>query len=246
LVQRVEFQSTPPRGRRPAGYPGGERPKSFNPRLRAGGDIFLPMTMKAILSFNPRLRAGGDGLLLAFFGTGVSFNPRLRAGGDRNLEVLIDIADSFNPRLRAGGDGNGCCAIRRRKRFNPRLRAGGDVGLRVVVGRQSVSIHASAREATYWGCSGSGPSRFQSTPPRGRRRRAEEGPHERIVVSIHASAREATQKIVYQHVGFSVSIHASAREATPLKASTALPPSSFQSTPPRGRRPSLRVNLRDA
>jgi len=55
------------------------------------------------------------------------FNPRLRAGGDENKEHSTSGDDSFNPRLRAEGD-----VIERDNELQ---------GL--------VSIHASAREATY-------------------------------------------------------------------------------------------------
>ena len=55
----------------------------------------------------------------------------------------------FNPRLRTGGDILSWLDLRYRDRFNPRLRTGGDgsLGLSKVI--SIVSIHASAREATY-------------------------------------------------------------------------------------------------
>ena len=167
------FQSTPPRGRRrppSSGRPcrrrvsihasareatrrratGHLRRERFNPRLRAGGDPSRPSPRATRTSFNPRLRAGGDAVRTWWVTRGEGFNPRLRAGGDR--------------RSRSG-------SARERRCFNPRLRAGGDDLIGSVRGHGvEVSIHASAREAT---CSRAGlpsaPSRFQSTPPRGRR-----------------------------------------------------------------------------
>jgi len=55
----------------------------------------------------------------------------------------------FNPRLHAGGDQrwNRCITIWKYC-FNPRLHAGGDGNSRRALGRTTVSIHASTREAT--------------------------------------------------------------------------------------------------
>ena len=58
--------------------------------------------------------------------------------------------------------------------------------------RQMVSIHASAREATGKCPYDLGDSGFQSTPPRGRRRKKHSEESTSMRVSIHASAREAT------------------------------------------------------
>ncbi len=57
----------------------------------------------------------------------MGFNPRLRAGGDASAEDRSAANECFNPRLRAGGDQTRCLK-------------GHDAS--------SVSIHASAREAT--------------------------------------------------------------------------------------------------
>ena len=99
---------------------------------------------------------------------------------------------------------------------------------------------------------------FQSTPPRGRRLRCRVGCAVLIVISIHASAREATRGLSRQSSSglhfnprlreggdrdaqgnirklLLISIHASAREAT-LPMMDFCTDTSFQSTPPRGRR----------
>ena len=123
--------------------------------------------------------------------------------------------------------------------FNPRLRTGGDKGFHFKNGFFfDVSIHASAREAT-WVAITTSPfySLFQSTPPHGRRHLSSLNVIGILYVSIHASAREATNfrdQVSVFHVMFQstpphgrrlvglqscvmqchVSIHASAREAT--------------------------------
>ena len=84
-------------------------------------------------------------------------------------------------------------------------------------------------------------SMFQSTPPRGRRRGSPDRLTVKPHVSIHASAREATAGEGWTTLSYDVSIHASAREATDPAYFCAVS-SSFQSTPPRGRRrPVLRA-----
>ena len=55
-----------------------------------------------------------------------------------------------------------------------------------------VSIHASAREATYIQAKTDVIAEFQSTPPRGRRLDIQDRLMASEIVSIHASAREAT------------------------------------------------------
>ena len=85
---------------------------------------------------------------------------------------------TFAPRLRPG--------------FNPRVREGRDQKQQVVPNNLTVSIHASARDATGIG----------------RRLAGSQG------VSIHASARDATIKSHGLYVNLGVSIHASARDAT--------------------------------
>ena len=77
-----EFQSTPPRGRRP--------------------DIAIDKYY--FVNFNPRLREGGDRCNAASGIQSDYFNPRLREGGDAKLNYLLKLLNDFNPRLREGGD----------------------------------------------------------------------------------------------------------------------------------------------
>ena len=78
------------------------------------------------------------------------------------------------------------------KNFNPRLREGGDDAPNAVLTQIFISIHASAREATY----------------------LSDEDKARIIISIHASAREATKSRHGPALLLYISIHASAREAT--------------------------------
>jgi len=77
-----EFQSAPPRGRRPARRRRIKRLESFNPRLRVGGDSATRRRAGGAQGFNPRLRVGGDARDRDPRGRVRGFNPRLRVGGD--------------------------------------------------------------------------------------------------------------------------------------------------------------------
>ena len=126
--------------------------------------------------------------------------------------------------------------------FNPRVREGRDMPLCLIPLGVQVSIHASARDATWRLPCEQGGSTFQSTRPRGTRPgrsltgdalprfnpRVREGrdtrgrpPPGTAEVSIHASARDATQRLANH-------------EVRPL----------FQSTRPRGTRRSVSIALR--
>ena len=172
-VSSVLFQSTPPHGRR-----------------RGHGDRSWPCRP----GFNPRLRTGGDGgrgfrsrLFLA------GFNPRLRTGGDPIRSPLGLSTSSFQstpphgrrPANLQPGGGHHHVSIHASAREATRDR-------RSRHSSRQVSIHASAREATTGPASSRTPytsfnprlrtggdggeptcilglSKFQSTPPHGRR-----------------------------------------------------------------------------
>ena len=168
----------------------------------------------------------------------IDFNPRLREGGDIICIVGNSCIVNFNPRLREGGDKIDILFPPNKRYFNPRLREGGDVlWILLWILWITISIHASAKEATFplyllWMG-----KRFQSTPPRRRRPdflfflhghdyfnpRLREGGDgfywskhcKRCLISIHASAKEAT----FEHLLYVLDEHI------------------FQSTPPRRRRP---------
>ena len=98
--------------------------------------------------------------------------------------------------------------------FNPRLREGGDLIGFSSSSSISISIHASAKEATKFSSTYLALIEFQSTPPRRRRREYTVTYDNNKTISIHASAKEATRFFC----------HCSRYGR-------------FQSTPPRRRRP---------
>ena len=145
--------------------------------------------------FNPRLREGGDDLPFLYLHLSPEFQSTPPRGRRPVKPITQPVPACFNPRLREGGDFLPCC----------------------INSACVVSIHASAREATW--SSWKGIIKMED-------------------VSIHASAREATVFLRYAHVKVRiVSIHASAREATRNSLLLVSSHDLFQSTPPRGRRP---------
>ena len=80
------------------------------------------------IDFNPRLREGGDEKDSVKVGESFEFQstpPRRRR---RTVDIVVDIVDNH---------------------FNPRLREGGDFSSLSSVDGETISIHASAKEATY-------------------------------------------------------------------------------------------------
>ena len=99
--------------------------------------------------------------------------------------------------------------------FNPRLREGGDLIGRGKSLLLSISIHASAKEATIeQQIKQIDKELFQSTPPRRRRPILADTTIFQSTISIHASAKEATDAQSAEAYVNSISIHASAKEAT--------------------------------
>ena len=78
-----------------------------------------------------------------------------------------------------------------------------------------ISIHASEKEATVSSKILALTYRFQSTPPRRRRRTDQAALGRALAISIHASEKEATGKITSSAGLRTISIHASEKEATP-------------------------------
>ena len=131
-------------------------------RAREGaGDVSIHASAREATRCLPRIRSGRSG-----------FYPRLREGGDEHLAEAANRLPGFYPRLREGGDHGANTHFPPCQRFYPRLREGGDAatavpeaiilpflstpprGRRRGVGRcvqrtDVVSIHASAREATF-------------------------------------------------------------------------------------------------
>ena len=178
------------------------------------------------------------------------FNPRLRTGGDGSAWNGIRPSASFNPRLRTGGDSQVKASYPGAKKFQSTPPHGRRQAVAAYFGSESsVSIHASAREATRGAHDADPEVEFQSTPPHGRRReRLERDPAERKFQSTppHGRRLDASQymamPLVFQstpphgrrrHTSFGwvptnkVSIHASAREATASPISVGLILASF-------------------
>ncbi len=185
------FQSTPPRGGRPADpRRRSQRSTSFNPRPRAGGDAAAGSASSELLTvsihapargatrwrwtsrqrrrcFNPRPRAGGDGIGSAHRSATTRFQSTPPRGGRPATAVVHRDAVSIHAPARGATAMHGL--VPHRDCFNPRPRAGGDRTVRRRLPHVLVSIHAPARGAT---CDRSirDAGKFQSTPPRGGRR----------------------------------------------------------------------------
>ena len=176
----------------------GERPDvCFNPRPRVGGDSFIPAAVTVACRFQStpprggRLHEGQELIICNF-----CFNPRPRVGGDpvwpgrgfRGFRVSIHApawgATTKQPstfcrfRMFQSTPPRGGRLVRRKilpplgRCFNPRPRVGGDKKTTSpgIYGR--VSIHAPAWGATRTSLVNLSIYRlFQSTPPRGGRRR---------------------------------------------------------------------------
>ena len=196
--------------------PSHKRPRSFNPRLRAGGDRGKWRPCTPFWCFNPRLRAGGDvdasqdGNALTVFQPTPPRGRRLLTEEQRAL--LLAVSTHASAREATGGS----CRVRaRRSCFNPRLRAGGDIASGQPSrawatfqptpprGRRQSPRHRARAEALFQPTPPRGRRRggrearpghqqFQPTPPRGRRPHNPARGHYLCAVSTHASAREAT------------------------------------------------------
>ena len=172
----------------------------------------------------------------------------------------------FNPRSREGSDLRlAFLSSRLTPRFNPRSREGSDTHDAMILGPFCVSIHAPARGATVLAGRGARPIRrfnprsregsdllkklhaiadaqFQSTLPRGERPCGPGTQRHAQSVSIHAPARGATTippEAIPTHSRF----NPRSREGSDSRASAcSIFPFRFQSTLPRGERPSFWIS----
>ena len=141
----------------------------------------------------------------------IEFQSTPPRGVRLTVDLLCRDCQCFNPRPRAGCDKVGTDLRQYLTSFNPRPRAGCDIKTNTNKHKQSVSIHAPARGATYW---------IKCQEPF-------------FIVSIHAPARGATKMQAEEQEAKRVSIHAPARGATIILSQYA-EINQFQSTPPRG------------
>ena len=140
--------------------------------------------------------------------------PRRRRLQTKNYMRFLVLFQSTPPRRRRQ------CSILTIKvihYFNPRLREGGDEEAEEENSNILISIHASAKEAT-WSVTITKNHRKNFNP---RLREGgdykEEPRSSAMMISIHASAKEATTNpVVTASYCITISIHASAKEATGL------------------------------
>ena len=146
-----------------------------------------------IFYFNPRSREGSDSYViqnrLHLF---ISIHAPAR-GATRRMKGVRSMAEDFNPRSREGSDTISPPAISSDPYFNPRSREGSD----------AIPHGAWPPEIL-----------FQSTLPRGERRRASRQCSCVPGISIHAPARGATGRRDSRFRFLDISIHAPARGAT--------------------------------
>jgi len=76
----------------------------FNPRARAGRDLYSSNSIVWYAVFQSTRPRGARRLQVSGGDTGGCFNPRARAGRDPNLSILQYPNRCFNPRARAGRD----------------------------------------------------------------------------------------------------------------------------------------------
>ena len=171
-----EFQSTPPRGRRPQ---------------------FLPAVFPHTYNFNPLRREGGDEIYNKSVGSGSAFQstpPRGRRllifGGWNMIERFQSTPPRGRRRTPCPGRGHG-------SDFNPLRREGGDKdSLSVlVVGHAFQSTPPRGRRPRNLASFFVG-AVFQSTPPRGRRRKNVDINSCSPLISIHSAARAETKTLM--------------------------------------------------
>ncbi len=195
------------------------RQTCFNPRLRVGGDchhqfadpLYRPVSIHASAWEATKSCMGISGKIRV----SIHASAWEATYSPRSLTAG---PPSFNPRLRVGGDGPGVLRRWLPSSFNPRLRVGGDHTCKeydkYMRKFQSTPPRGRRRGG---GMTAEGEIMFQSTPPRGRRHERRQIAEGQRDVSIHASAWEATPCPACGASVRLVSIHASAWEATPWK-----------------------------
>jgi len=211
-----EFQSTHPRGVRPAGCPYWDaiHHVSIHAPTRGATPIRQRYVNRIRVSIHAPTR-GATQTPSFIASRQVSFNPRTHAGCDRRWCIRRDsITSGFNPRTHAGCD----------------YMAGQHPG------SIPVSIHAPTRGATEEKVNYSKSTAFQSTHPRGVRPPGSRIQRGLLCFNPRTHAGCDGQGIGYA-VALGVSIHAPTRGATPSNSRTIPTDRLFQSTHPRGVRP---------
>jgi len=135
-MNRIVFQSAPPRGRRLDLCGSYGRQLRFNPRLRVGGDAAASCAARPP---GVSIRAS-------------AWEATQLGESTRPIEVVSIRASAWEATPYPSP------SRRETPCFNPRLRVGGDLGRLPSMFVRDVSIRASAWEATSWGVN-PGPSR---------------------------------------------------------------------------------------
>ena len=137
--------------------------------------------------FNPRSRVGNDRSGLNMVQPLLLFQSAVPRGERRStVPVLPGTTADFNPRSRVGNDSLGGRNVESLCNFNPRSRVGNDNG----------SITNTEKENV-----------FQSTFPRGERRRCGGLSSDQLLISIHVPAWGTTAYIKLKSVFTGISIH---------------------------------------
>ena len=105
----------------------------------------------------------------------------------------------FNPRAREGRDYMTCPPCSRTPYFNPRAREGRDATTTEFIAKLAISIHAPARGATATDPQAMTSCTFQSTRPRGARRKP--GAADKGTAHFNPRAREG-RDLTYDKVGY--------------------------------------------
>ena len=145
------FQSTLPRGERPAwdGIPV-DTMMDFNPRSREGSDDSKTENLPhEPISIHAPARGATQSKRLDFGET--VFQSTLPRGERRAMPRQTRLTSYFNPRSREGSDEVSAIGFSLLTDFNPRSREGSDTYRFDVYKRLRISIHAPARGATrFW------------------------------------------------------------------------------------------------
>ena len=205
----------------------------FNPRPRVGGDCAASTGLPKVSIHAPAW--GATARVSASAATRVSIHAPAWGATMPDRDPVASSVSIHAPR--AGGDGwaSVCRAL---IGFNPRPRAGGDLIDLARVAIDGVSIHAPARGATRRPLSVGSDRWFQSTPPRGGRRDRSRAACAYAGFNPRPRAGGDHRRRCTITIDRRVSIHAPARGATSMRAAPTSASSMFQSTPPRGGRPS--------
>ena len=232
---------------------------NFNPRSREGSDdenfgtssgiaLFqssLPRgerrcrrysVCQCIGHFNPRSREGSDALWVAKQLLCIAFQSSLPRGERPGKRRNIECSDyHFNPRSREGSDSCMYDSPSSPHYFNPRSREGSDHNSIPEDRSCNISILAPARGATISGNLRFCHKQFQSSLPRGERRRSNHSAL-RNLRNFNPRSREGSDHLLFSVcLIILISILAPARGATDICISV-MPSTIFQSSLPRGER----------